>query len=147
MPFPANQVMKYFHVFISLLMAICLAAVHVMASHQAICIITLACQVPRHVSCVPQQTNSRQNDEFRGYHVESLLCSLLLSSVHSMIVITNTLINQAESYRVLHTCNYQFLPYLGQKPVISRYTNMISLLLHSTLTPPRSCVISMISSL
>ena len=46
MPFPANQVMSYFHVFISLLMAIFLAAIRVMASHQAIRIITLACQVP-----------------------------------------------------------------------------------------------------
>ena len=46
MLFPANQVLKYFHVFISLLMAICLAAVLEMTSHQAIRIITLACQVP-----------------------------------------------------------------------------------------------------
>ena len=46
MPFPANQVMKYFHVFISLLMAICLAAVRIMAANQAINIITSACQVP-----------------------------------------------------------------------------------------------------
>ena len=44
--FPANQVMKYFHVFISLHMAICLASVCVMASNQAIRIITSACQVP-----------------------------------------------------------------------------------------------------
>ena len=34
MPFPANQVMNYFHVFILLRTAICLAAVHVMALHQ-----------------------------------------------------------------------------------------------------------------
>ena len=46
MPFPVNQVMKHFHVFISLLMAFWLAAVCVMASNQPIRIITLACQVP-----------------------------------------------------------------------------------------------------
>ena len=45
MPFPANQVMNYFHVFISLLMTIFLAAIRVMDSYQAICVITLACQV------------------------------------------------------------------------------------------------------
>ena len=34
-------------------------------------------------------------------YVESLLGSLLLSSVHSMIIITNVLINQAGSYYVI----------------------------------------------
>ena len=33
MPFPANQV-NYFHVFISLLIAICLAVIHIIASYQ-----------------------------------------------------------------------------------------------------------------
>ena len=45
MPFLANQVINYFHVFISLLMAICLANICVMVSYQAICAIILACQV------------------------------------------------------------------------------------------------------
>ena len=34
MPFSANQVMNYFHAFIMLLIAICLAVIHVIASHQ-----------------------------------------------------------------------------------------------------------------
>ena len=34
MSFPANQVMNYFYVFILLLMAICLAVIHAIASHQ-----------------------------------------------------------------------------------------------------------------
>ena len=45
MPSPTKQVMNYFQVFISLLMAICLADIHVMASHQAIHVIALACGV------------------------------------------------------------------------------------------------------
>ena len=160
MPFPANQVVNYFCMFISLLMAICLAAVRIMASHQAIGhAITSACQVPSqilhmigawsiylwchlsgHVSQVPQQLNSRQDGEFLGHHVESLLGSLVLSSVHSMIIITNTLklINQTESYYVI--TNF----YLRSQ--LYPITLMISLLLHSISAPAQSRVITTISS-
>ena len=51
LPFLANQVMKYFHVFIPLLMAIYLAAVRVMASHQATHVITLTCHMPSFWPC------------------------------------------------------------------------------------------------
>ena len=72
MPFQANQVLKHFHVFISLIMAIYLAAIHVMASHHTIHVITSACQV---LSFQPRRlyptANSRYNGKFRGHHVES----------------------------------------------------------------------------
>ena len=54
-----------------------------------------------HTSCVPQQLNSRQNGKFHGHHIEFLLGSLVLSSVHSTIIITNAFINQAGSYYVI----------------------------------------------
>ena len=56
------------------------------------------------VSHVPQQLNSRQIGEFCGHHVKSLLGSLMLSSVHSTIITTSTLINQAGSYYVITNC-------------------------------------------
>ena len=56
-------------------------------------------RLSNHVSCVPQQLSSRKNNELRGYHVECLLCLLVLSSsVHSTIIITHMLINQAGSH-------------------------------------------------
>ena len=55
-----------------------------------------------HVICISQELNSRQNGEFHGHCVESLLGSLVLSSVHStIIIITNALINQARIYYVI----------------------------------------------
>ena len=53
-----------------------------------------------HVTCVPQQLNFRQNGEFRRYHVESLLDSTMLSSIHATIIITNALSNQTGSYYI-----------------------------------------------
>ena len=101
MPFPANQVID---VFMLLLIAICLAVIHVIASHQ---------EHLRHhfglsgtvfpatyVCCVPQQLNSRQNGEFCGHRVESSLGSLMLSSVDSTII-TNMVINQTGSYYII----------------------------------------------
>ena len=101
MPFPANQVISYFHAFLSLLKAICLATIHIIASYVLrlnlrlnICVIALACQLPSssHVSCVPQQLSSRKNGKFSGHRVESLLGLLVLFSVHSTIIITKALI-------------------------------------------------------
>ena len=48
-----------------------------------------------HINHVPQHINSRRNGKFREHGVESSLGSLVLSSVHSTIIITNALINQA----------------------------------------------------
>ena len=96
--------MKYFHVFISLFITIYLAAVRVMASHQAIHVITQldGFHLSGHISCVKQQLiNSRQNGKFRRHHVKSMLGSPMLSPVHSTIIITNPLFIQAESYYVI----------------------------------------------
>ena len=54
-----------------------------------------------HISRVPQQLCSRKNGKFSGHRVESLLGSLVLSSVHSTTIITNALINQTGSYYVI----------------------------------------------
>ena len=73
MPFPANQVMNNFHVFISLLTAICLAVIHIVASHQEHldhffgllgAVLLTTCRVP-------QQLNSRWNGKFREHGIES----------------------------------------------------------------------------
>ena len=105
MPFPANQVKNHFHVFISLLIAICLAAVPEIASHHWEYNVSLLrldrYHLSGHVICISQQLNSRQNVDFHGHSVESLLGSLVLSSIHSTIIITNTLINQARIYYVI----------------------------------------------
>ena len=47
-------------------------------------------------SCVPQQLNSRQNGEFCGHRVESLLGSLVLSSVYSRILSPTCLLTRQE---------------------------------------------------
>ena len=57
------------------------------------------------VSCVPQPLSSRKNGKFRGHRVESLLGSLVLSSVHSTTIIANALINQTENYYVIANFN------------------------------------------
>ena len=103
--FPTNQVMNYFHVFISLLIVICLAVVHIITLHQtsALSLWLVRCRLSGHVSSVAQQLNFRQNSEFCGHqliHGEFSLGSLVLSSVHLTIIVTNTLINQAGSYYV-----------------------------------------------
>ena len=97
---PTNQVMNYFHVFISLLIVICLAVVHIITLHQTSVssLWLVRCRLSGHVSSVAQQLNFRQNSKFCGHHVEFSLGLLVLSSVHSTIIITNTLINQAGSY-------------------------------------------------
>ena len=59
-----------------------------------------------HISCVPQQLNSRWNGDFREHGVESLLGLLVLSAVHSTIIIINALINQVARKLIR---NYQFL--------------------------------------
>ena len=89
MPFPVNQVMNYFHVFIPLLTAFCLAAVHIMASHQEHLhhrFGLLGAVFFGHLSCVPQQLNSRWIGEFCVHGVESSLGLLVLSAVYSMIL-------------------------------------------------------------
>ena len=53
-------------------------------------------------NCVPQQLSSRKNGEFHGHCVGSLLGSLVLSSVHSTIIITNAFISQTGSYYVIN---------------------------------------------
>ena len=129
MLFLANQVMKYFHVFILLLIAICLAAVCTIASHHgtpASSIRPVRYHLYGHVNCVPQQLSSRQNGEFRGYRVESSLSSLVLSLVYSTII-TNALINQVGSYYI---CNYQFY-LIWDRSHLYPVTYMI-LLLHLT---------------
>ena len=92
MPFPANQVMNCFHVLHNSL-----------APRTCICIIASACQVlsvwPRKLC--PTVIKLKQNGEFHGHWVDSLLGSLVLSSVHPKIIITNVLINQAGSYYVI----------------------------------------------
>ena len=75
-----------------------------------------------HISCVPKQLSSRQNGEFRGYCVESLLCSLMLSSVHSTIIITNMLINQVGSYYII--TNFHLILHRSQL-AISHYLDDI----------------------
>ena len=97
---------------------------------------------PTILSFVPQQLNSRQNDKFCGYRVESLFGSLVLSSVHSTIIINNTLINQAGSYYVI--TNFYLI---WDRRQLYPITRMISLSLHSTSAPPQSHVITTISSL
>ena len=142
MPLPANQLMNYFHVFISLLIAICLAVVCVIPSHQEHprhCSGLLSIILPAILSFVPQQLNSRQNGKFCGHHVKSLLGSLMLSSVHSTIIITNALINQAGSCYII--TNF----YIGRRQLY-RIIWMISMLLHLTLAPPQFYVITMTSS-
>ena len=110
MPFTANQVKSYFHAFLSLLKAICLATIRIIASYVLRLnlrlnkhVIASVCQLPSssHVSCVPQQLSSRKNGKFSGHRVESLLGLLVLSSVHSTILITNVLINQTGSYYII----------------------------------------------
>ena len=95
--------------------------------------------LPAILGFVPQQLNSRQNGKFCGHHVKSLLGSLMLSSVHSTIIITNALINQAGSCYII--TNF----YIGRRQLY-RIIWMISMLLHLTLAPPRSYVITMTSS-
>ena len=140
MLFPANQVMSYFHVFISLLIAIWQAVILVPIYN--IHVIALVCQLPSsQMGCVLQQLNSRQNGKFCGHHVESLLGSLMLFSVQSAIIITN-LINQAGSYYVI--TNFQLI---WDESQLCSVTQMISLLLHLILALPWCCVMTMISSL
>ena len=95
-----------------------------------------------HVNFIPQQLNFRQNGEFRVHCVESSLGPLVLSSVHSTIIITNVLINQAESYYVI--TNFYLI---WDRRQLYPITWMISLLLHFTLALPQSHVITTISSL
>ena len=142
---PANQVMNYFHVFISLLIVIYLVVIRIIALHQE-----HPCHLfglwnivfPATLNFVPHQLNSRQNSKFHGHHVESSLSLLMLSSVHSTIIITNTLINQAGSYYVI--TNFYLI---WDRRQLYPITQMISLLLHSTLALPRSHIITTISSL
>ena len=144
MPFPANQVMNYFHVFILMLMAICLAyprnGLKLWTSVSSLQLVS--CFVSGHVSFVPQQFNSRQNGKFCGHRVKSLFGSLMLSSVHSTIIIINAFINQAGSYYII--TNFYLIRDRSQ---LYSVTRMMSLLLHSTLAPLWSRVITKISSL
>ena len=88
--------------------------------------------LPATLNFIPQQLNSRQNGKFHGHHVESLLGLLMLFSVHSTIIITNTLINQARSYYVI-TNFYLIWDRRQLYPI--------------TCCPPRSHVITTISSM
>ena len=109
MPFPENQVMSYFHAFILLLIAICLAVVYVIILHQEYLysVITPACQVlSSHIGCVPQQLNSRQNVKFCRYCIKYSLGSPMLFSVHLTIIIANMVINQAGSYYIITNLPY-----------------------------------------
>ena len=79
-----------------------------------------------HISCcVPQQLSSRKNGEFRVHCVESSLGSLILSSAHSTIIITNMLINQTGSYYAI--TNFYLI---WNRSQLYPITLMISLLLH-----------------
>ena len=146
MPFPANQVISDFHEFILLLKAIFLAAVCVIASHQDWTSVSSLWLVRYHlssyISCVPQQLNSRKNGKICGHRVESSLGSLVRSSDHSTIIITNMLINQVGSYYVI--TNFYLIWGRSQ---LYPVTQMISLLLHLTLVPPWSYVITITSFL
>ena len=138
---PTNELFPCIY-FATYTVAICLAVVCVISSHQehpCHCFGLLTIVFPATLSFVPQQLNSRQNDKFCGHHVESLLGSLMFSSVHSTIIITNALISQAGSYYII--TNF----YIDRRQLY-HIIWMISLLLHLTLAPPRSYVITMISS-
>ena len=137
---PAKQLMNYFHVFIS---AICLAVVHMIASHQELWSAPsfwfIRYHLSGHVSCVPQQLNSKLSGESCEQCVESLLGSPMLSLQQLSPM---HLFNQTGSYYII--TNFCLIWDRSQLYPVSQ---MISLLLHSTLAPPWSCVISTISSL
>ena len=108
MPLSKNQMISHFYVFISLLIAIYLVVIHVLVSQQEyIHVIALACWVLSSYTARLCPT-PMQNGEFRGHCLKSLLGSLGPLSVHSTIIIINTLIKQAGSYFVITN-----LPYMG----------------------------------
>ena len=88
-------------------------------------------RLSNHVSCIPQQLSSRQNGELRGYHVEYLLCLLVLSSSVNLLP-TRLLTRQEVTNFSLVWDRIQLYP----------ITWIISLLLHSTIAPLWSCVIT-----
>ena len=107
MPFLANQVMSYFHVFILLL-----TFAWLLHNSLAPRLSVSACQTPSsHVGSIALQVNSRQNGKFHGHRVESLLGSpthaaaiVMPFSAHSATINLNV-------GRML-LCNYQSLPHI-----------------------------------
>ena len=104
MPFPANQVVKYFHVFTSLFITICLTAVHPHNSltpsypHHH-----LACWAPSFQPRKLCQTAIKLYIEWQilwtSYRIYAGLS--ILSPVHSSIIITNPHFIQTESYYII----------------------------------------------
>ena len=102
MLFLLNQVMNYFHVFMSLLIVPGYRLCNSLIPQTSTSLLQLVgSHYSSHISYVPQQLNSRQNGKFRGHHAESLLSSLVLSSIHSTVTVTNTLINHAGNYYII----------------------------------------------
>ena len=123
MHFPANQMMRYFYVLISLFAWLLTVLI---VSHQEHTHYCLAGQVSSYVGCVPLQLNYRQNVEICGHHIESSLGLPVHFSVHSTTIITNVLINQAGSYYAIIK-----LYLIWDKSLLYPITRMISLLLYT----------------
>ena len=139
MPFPANQMVNYVHVFNWLLTAICLVAVHAIASHQehlhdryGQSLHVLFFQ-PRKLCPTAIKLQVEWGIPWTSCRIFGWFTYAFLGSLNS------ALISQAGSYVITKYC-------MGWKPVISCYL-VISLLLHSTSALPQSYVITTIPSL
>ena len=116
MPFPSNQVMSLFHMFILLLMFARLSSTYnSLTPISASSLWLVRFRLSMYVGCVPQQLSSRQNGDISAWFTTGIVMPF---SVHSTIIITNDLLTRQDviMYLLINTLygiEVSYIPLLG----------------------------------